>query len=806
MEKSRMEKSWRRSREQRQNNRGSSIVLVVGALAVVGTFAVILLSLSLMNYRMKHVNLQAQDNFYDAEKVLDEIRAGLAVDVADAAGAAYQETLEKYSKLSVDERKEHYAQTFSTRMLSSSLISPTNAGQWNPDYLRSLVSAETKAGTKDGNGLTIESVDGLYFLNQDTTTGNFTIKRLKITYVDKNDYMTEIRTDINIDCPEIDYAQTTKVPELTTYCIVAQNKTSATGLTATGVEIKGNAYLGNQGTDFNNSSIKFKPNGESGYLTTGGEFKAYNGANITADSGLEVWGRDLYLDSASWASIETGTGNCKLYLNDDLTLANHYGTSVSATLKGEVYAYGNPDNVRGSGVYVDNKEVLNAPSGSAITFQTDVANNPENYSSAFLINGKNATLDLRGITQMQIAGNAYVAAKKQAADQNEFDVMMGESVALKADQRAYLVPAENMAPDCESGGMNPMNSKDYLGDEGQKGLCQEVAEYHGITKDAVLSDPTWLIKDKDGKIFSDLEKRGVVGVRQAYFPTNIGGTDITMVYFFMVFKNAAYARDYATKEGSIEDGDAGYFVARADEVRVRIDDAHYNTDVFYPSGVAASDPLICYFNGSILYADSANRNGGFLTGRCTSAGKTPTQLAREQNRNQEKYAALCHMLKVDYTELAANEKGQSVYDNLVKKDYLRTNASGAERIFTRETSGEKTIVTNENYEINDMTDTDVHVVIAGGTVRVSRSFTGLILAGGDIIFTNPNITIQSDSSLVKKALAGKNASYGDLRPVDFLYGGEQYLNPEDRNINSSDVDNSSVNYLDSITYSNWKKQ
>ena len=99
------EKSWRRSREQRQNNRGSSIVLVVGALAVVGTFAVILLSLSLMNYRMKHVNLQAQDNFYDAEKVLDEIRAGLAVDVADAAGAAYQETLEKYSTLSVDERK-----------------------------------------------------------------------------------------------------------------------------------------------------------------------------------------------------------------------------------------------------------------------------------------------------------------------------------------------------------------------------------------------------------------------------------------------------------------------------------------------------------------------------------------------------------------------------------------------------------------------------------------------------------------------------------------------------------------------------
>lgn len=796
MEKLRMGRSWQRSREQRQNNRGSSLVLVVAVMAIVGVFAVILMSLSLMNYRMKYINLHAQDNFYDAEKVLDEIRAGLAVDVADAAGSAYQETLEKYSALSVDERQEHYAQTFSARMRSSSLVSPVDAGQWNPDYLRSLVSAETTAATKDGNGLTIESVDGLYFLNEDTTNGNFTIKRLKITYVDQNDYMTELRTDINIDCPPIDYAQMTKVPELTTYCIVAQDQTTATGLAASGVQVIGNAYLGNQGTDFNNSSILFAPNGESGYVSTAGELSAVNGSVITVNPGLEVWGKDLYLDSAHWISQDAGSGICKLYLNDDMTLTNHYGTSVGATLKGEVFAYGNPDNVRGSGVYVDNKPILNTVSGTSIAFVDDVLNNPENYSSAFLINGKNATLDLSGITRMQIAGNAYVAAKSQSADQNQYDVMMGESVALKADQRAYLIPTENMAPDCESGGMNPMNSIDYFGDGEKKGLCQEVAEYHGITKTEVLSDPTWLIRDKDGKIFDDLEKRGVVGVRQAYFPTSIGGTDITMVYFFLVFKNAGYARDYADR----------YFTVRADEVNVRVDDDHYNTDVTYPSGVETADDLTCYYNGSILYAQSADQDGGFITGRCTSDGKTPIQLAREQNSYQEKYAALCCMLKVDYTELTADQKRRSVYENLVDQEKMRTDAGGTERIFTHEASGAKAIVTNGNYAISDATDADVHVVIAGGTVSVSRNFTGLILAGEDIVFTTAGLTVHADSGLVKKALAGKNAAYGELRPFEFLYGGEQYLNPEDRNINSNDIDNSNVNYLDSITYSNWKKQ
>ena len=85
-------------------------------------------------------------------------------------------------------------------------------------------------------------------------------------------------------------------------------------------------------------------------------------------------------------------------------------------------------------------------------------------------------MDLSGVTRMQIAGNAYVAAKSKSTDENEnlYDVMMGESVALKADQRAYLVPVENMAPDCESGSMNPMNShKDRHAKIGQGSLGLE---------------------------------------------------------------------------------------------------------------------------------------------------------------------------------------------------------------------------------------------------------------------------------------------------------------------------------------------
>ena len=806
MEKSWMEKSWQRSREQKQNNRGSSLVLVVSVMAIVGIFAVIMLSLSLMNYRMKYVNLHAQDNFYDAEKVLDEIRTGLAVDVASAADYAYQNTMEQYSTLTPDERTENYKVEFYDQMKTSAVVNLSAASQWDPAYLESLVSAEAKAGTKDGTGLEINSADGLFHLNQ--VDQQFVIKKLKITYVDQNDYMTEIQTDINITCPELDFTQQTKVPELTNYCIVAQNQTKADGLKIDGASIKGNAYLGDQGAEFKNSDITFIPNGASGYISTAGTFDIYNVSSVKVNSGLEVWGRDLYLDSSSWESEGAG---CKLYLNDDITLENHTGGST-VTLRGEVFAYGNPDNVRGSGVYVDNNYILDVTSGSAVRFRDDVNNNPENYSSAFLINGKNATLDLRGVTKMQIAGNAYVATKKETKSwdgkahenasgstvvtRNAIDAMMGESIAMKSDQRAYLVPTEYMAPDCSSGGMNPMNSKDYLGTDDSDGLVKQVAEKFHKEVDDILKDPTWLIRDENGNIYSFLANAGVVGVRQAYFPTNIAGSDgknITMVYFFLVFKNDAAAKNYADN----------YFAERADELNVRIDSKHYDTTVLHPTENITQNALRFYFNGSILQTvqiDENNKTGGFVSGLCDSV--TPenrAELAKLQNSYQETFAALCHTLKTDYTELTSKEKEQTVFQNLVKKDDL----PGEVLELTNATSGETAIVTKDNYTIDNNSKPNVHVVIAGGNVSVARNFTGLILAGGDIILEKNDLNIQSDSGLVRKALAGTD---GTIRAADFLYNGDQYLFPEDRNVSSADVGSSFVNFLDSVTYSNWKKQ
>ena len=84
---------WKKSRD----NRGMSLVMVIGTVALVSILVVIVLSLSLMNIQMKSVYKKSADNFYDAEAAMDEIRTGLQQDVADAATTAYLSVMSQYS-------------------------------------------------------------------------------------------------------------------------------------------------------------------------------------------------------------------------------------------------------------------------------------------------------------------------------------------------------------------------------------------------------------------------------------------------------------------------------------------------------------------------------------------------------------------------------------------------------------------------------------------------------------------------------------------------------------------------------------
>ena len=160
MRKQNFLRNWK---EQKQNNRGSSIILVLAVIAIVGILAAVLLSVSLMNYRMKVVNLHSQKNFYDAETVLNEIKTGLEDDVSYAAGKAWAAVLtDQYDKKTKEERETAYRTNYEGKLRARiedtvhSYPGP-NAYHYNVDNLLAKVSDETKAAVKE---LKIDSVEG----------------------------------------------------------------------------------------------------------------------------------------------------------------------------------------------------------------------------------------------------------------------------------------------------------------------------------------------------------------------------------------------------------------------------------------------------------------------------------------------------------------------------------------------------------------------------------------------------------------------------------------------------------------------
>lgn len=784
--------------ERKQNNRGSSLALVISVMAIIGLMGTILLTVSLMNYRMKEVNLHSQKNFYSAENVMDEIRAGLGGDISTAVGEAYRKTLEQYGKYDETGRKTIYVSTFSSSLISqigenNLVFTGPTSWHYSIPHLEAMISQEMKDSAKS---LTITSTDGLQILNEDTVNGTYTIKNLSVTYVDQNNYMTNITTDIVLSCPPIDYSQKASMPALLSYSMVADDQTEMSG---GAIELNGSAYLGMNGADIKTATLTFNPiqaedrfiSGGELYLSAGANLLGAENANVSAGEATgiaELWAAQLRVDSSS-AVI----GNrLTTYLSDDVVLENSLltstsDTSTSVTLNGEVNAFGNPSSAYSSSVFVDDQN-----------FNQLVTDQPSAASSAFLINAKNATLDLSGVTKLMIAGNAYVGASEK--DTNNEDVMMGESISLKSDQRAYLVPGKYIGASSQNyGGFNPMTEETY------KNLCKDICDkYQNLDVNDVPVE--YFIMPKGGSVGelpAELKELGVVGVRREVYPVQTFSGSVPMIYFFLVFENQADAVKYGSD----------YQEAHQSVLKNRVDASHYNTTITYSNALLNQAPTSFdfYYNGSVLVPSGEDTR--FLTGKCVDLdATTSSNLKTEQMGYQEKYAALRHKLIDDYGVLSYAEKNKSVYDNLVKSmisgDPKLTIQPGAQKVFGLKEDGSASsstaIVVNGDYTWDAAQQSaypDLHFILASGNVHVNADFEGLIIAGQNVKFGNGNVSLTANSSLAAEALGALNED--GKKAADYLVNGDIYLSGP---AGKKDVQSGVISFDDYISYSNWKKQ
>lgn len=743
-------------------NTGSSMVIVIVAMAFVGILGATILWMSLNNYFMKATDTKHKESFYSAEMVMEQVIAGLQKDASNAINTSYVAVMQGYSNKNESQRKGQFRDEY-ILALSKSLqgASPTKF-----DLGKLIAYVDT--GLLNGTTRILSSTN----CDMEKYESYIVLKDLDLVFEDDRGYVSKIHTDIVLDTPMIDFTQSSAVPDLFKYAIIANDSLHDTNTNST--IINGSVYGGENGISI------------SGNMTIQNADRVVTDKDISlvmAGAKLKIGGSDVNDQPSVWAENLCVNNNGKMtlhgqsYIADDLTIG---GNGASVQLEREYYGYGNS---------------LTA----------------SEQSSSIVINGLNSTLNMTQLDKLLIAGHSYIGTKKavEAIDPTvsanapftgNSDILMGESIAVKGNQIAYLVPDECI--DVLNGvarGSNPMTlDKDNE-------IKTNAILYQGSV------DDTYAEVDFD-KILSGRSvplNTYTTSFKRIYCPWT--GTGETLVYYYLVMDEAS-ANSYFEH----------YYGYKKDKL-----DQYFS---IYTSGGIQSNNAFTRIDMQGNWMKSAS--DGTTDSVLETATPMPTlELGAESERYKFMFDALKAKLVTNYFEVTEPEKAKSVFDNLIKKSELQTFTAlnGAVSTFAIEGIGKagrpvsiNAIVADSDYTYNepgtypaDADQKETRLIVATGDVTIESDYCGLIIAGGTISI-EPGVSAvysatdeDAKKEITKVLQCPITAGGNEYKPIDFFEnGGDYILNGTLIEEVSDDiaVKGPAVDFSTVVRYENWLKQ
>ena len=738
----------------RNDNRGSSILMVILVAAGIGVMAAIALWVSLRNVQMKTTDAEIKESFYSAEGVLEQVKAG----VKEKAEAAYKEAvtkdLENFAKYGNSSqtpagvatsstasekarRAEDFKRNFKDTFKRS--IDRGTAGEYNiksitklvdqsllnsPTYPYAVVSA-MRAGLSGDIGIVKDEDDKLV------------LKGIRVRYVSEDEQVSEIVTDITVAVPKPDVAYSTSDLDLFDYAIIGDKGVE---VIAGNVDIKGSVYAGFSDALDKQAFVAKSYTNVGLYdktLIANGTVNVAGNASLKASPNQKIWAGGILLNGGR-AEL-TGAA----YVADDLTLS---GERSSAKISGTYKGYGNDKNVAGS-------------------------------SSAIIINGRDSSIDMSGAKEVALAGYSYIATGNERLRDNSIgearnnkDIKMGESIAVKGNQIAYLMPGEWIGTDSNKEskfGHNPLSYDEY------KRLLNE---RDSSGKNYVLVD-TKARAYKTGKTFEDygVTKSDLDANYTKIFVQPITGISSDgLVYFYVNLpqdKAAKYFNDFYAADKN-----------RAEELKKHTD----------------------YYTGTIKSAAEANiKTVGNYTlydnDLVVLPGKTSTIVGT--GKFTKAFRALCTNLT---TKVKAGQRENEVFNNIINEAVLRGYLAG---VVKKEVSvnGVKAVITSGNYDYNSSSG-DVRLIVANGDVTVKRNFTGTIIANGKVTVNSAGEIKSDDSGIIKNLISEPLTAGGSDYFYRIFKDGEAFA-ASGSTVSGNDLfADGSVDLSKLVSYSNWKKK
>lgn len=629
-----------KNRISKSDNRGDALILVIVAMFLIMFLGLSLLFATYTAYMIRHTERKSETTFTSADTGMDLIKNGLTDAESKAAEQGYAGVLNLYTSLSDDsivfrqQFLESIAQIGVNKNTGEvSLYDSADPATANRNY------AMFPGTSKDANGnMVISKYDvravekflkvaatgstddtfSFCAIKTDPATGkkieihsgdtdptgdveqgkdgSLLLKNLHLEYTRKDGYVTTITTDIRMSIPdsaEIIPAGNPSTDDLSRYsCIADQGlinyDPTEGGTSHPGGRFQGSIYAGmvemygNQidlpANHFmivgrTNQVIRDADDNAAGFNTnnkTSGEmtFKG-NGSGIKMNDNSQLWTQDINLiNGASLNSSDTSS----IYVADDLNFKEGSNAASTADIGGTFIGFGN-------GNYSNNS--------SSIVFNDGT---------------HKGILDVSRVRELTLAGTAYVLQKDGEEGTEGGQVKMGNSIATRAEQIAYLVPA---------------------GEDKDLGEIKNPAT--GADEQEITNNALAKIADNNDKagVFGLTKPLSDYGIRTAadIKTMTVGGADGTeeTTYYFLNFSSRSMANQYFKD----------YFSSHTNEV------TKYITDYADIRGVDTSKVLA---SGTTLEKNGDSYN--IIDG----AGDDSEVLDSKAADYQKKYANLCTTL------------------------------------------------------------------------------------------------------------------------------------------------------------------
>lgn len=703
----------------RKNNRGDSLILVIGCIALLSIVGIVLLAKSMDNQNMKAAEVQAQTSFLGAESGSAELVTVIETVAQEVVGESFGDMLIEYSLLDSNDAdadnataiKERYNQFFSKKVKEN-------------------LTAETLE-THLKNALGVEAITGLSVqydtvviddttVNGDATTYKYTdtvrIKKVEISY-SIGGSQSKITTDICVKAliPDVKAGFNSGIScDFTDFGLIADGDvTVATGEV---IYLIGNVYTGGDfvstiGAAVTNVSkaVKMLVKGEINMEAAGAQLWV-KADGVTFQDGQGIWTGGITINGGI-----VNTDGVNVYVVDDLSVE---GTNASVVMKGTGAKY-----VGFSGG------------------KSNLANHQQ--SSAITINdAKNLTLDLSNLGGLYINGCSYIyedekwGTKSDGAIATAPGVLQGESIAYKNMQGMYLYPGA-----CLPQGHNPIIGTDvsinpadvslmytFLGPEGMEYI--NLANYVNPTTPFVTRTA-----QLDG-----------------------GATEATYVYlnFQNEEKAAQFTRDYMT-------------TSKKDVVKNQISSLGTSSTIALPTKTYTLANALSYTSGVVNMLPSADSGQlSMLRTACLLAkqryrGLFTTLRAEVGAEKSDSYQmAKEGILLIDTVNILASDTGTGL---------TMPKPSGADN----DNFSEYTFYVHNGDLTIDAYRAMNGILIVNGDLTISATnshFKGLVLVTGKVKMTQ-GVTIEADQQAVETLLSNEQVAkyfrvYGDKKGQGYL--------------------------------------